>query len=111
MTKPERMIADELELLEVKYEAQYRFDDCRNINPLPFDFYLPGLHGCIEYDGITHSKPIYGEAAYLARKRCDAIKTKYCHDNGIKLLRIPYTQKGSMDMMIYAYVADFIGDP
>lgn len=30
---------------------QHKFKNCRDIRPLPFDFYLPKLNTCIEYDG------------------------------------------------------------
>jgi len=40
---------------------QFRFDDCKDIKPLPFDFYLPDLNICIEFDGPHHFLPIFGE--------------------------------------------------
>jgi very-short-patch-repair endonuclease len=104
MTKPERMCADALEVLEIKYQQEYRFPDCRNALPLPFDFYIPELNACIEYDGICHYKPIYGEDIFEKVQRRDAIKTKYCQDNGIKLLRIPYTRHDHIADDIVAFV-------
>ena len=33
-----RQIADYLKEQGISYELQYRYDDCRTIKPLPFDF-------------------------------------------------------------------------
>ena len=43
-----------LDTLGVKYIAEYRFEDCRDIHALPFDFYLPNYRLCIEVDGEGH---------------------------------------------------------
>ena len=69
---------------------QYRFDNCRDIKPLPFDFYLPDLNICIEFDGPHHFFPVFGEDRFEKTQCHDEIKTKYCIDNNIKLIRIPY---------------------
>lgn len=82
-------------LLKFKFDftSQHRFDNCRNINPLPFDFYLPELNWCIEYDGEGHYMEVKlwgGKENLSLVQKHDQIKTQYCKDNGIKLLRIPY---------------------
>ena len=81
-----------------KYEREVRFDECRNINPLPFDFVLYNTRnkiiGIIEYDGIQHFKPIQffgGEDRLKDYRVRDEIKNNYCKTNRIPLLRIPYT--------------------
>lgn len=77
----------------IVYVQQYRFDDCRNIRPLPFDFYLPELNVCIEYNGQQHYRSINyfgGEDGYAYRKKNDEIKRRYCEENGISLVIIPY---------------------
>ena len=65
---------------------------------LKFDFYLPKYNLCIEVDGEQHDEVVtFGgkkciqdsEEAFKKRQRYDAIKTKYCKDNNIGLLRIP----------------------
>lgn len=51
----------------------------------------------IEYDGRQHFQGydyFGGEEAYKIRHRHDLIKNKYCEDNNINLLRIPYTVTG-----------------
>lgn len=85
----------EQSLHNINYIKEKRFDECRNVNPLPFDFYIEDLNLCIEYDGKQHYKPIksWGGEEYLKRQQLhDSIKSKYCKDNGILLLRIKYTE-------------------
>ena len=77
------------------FVPQYIFDDCRNIRPLPFDFYLPDYNMCIEYDGIQHFEPVdaFGGQESLKKQQLnDEIKTQYCKNHNIKLLRINYKQ-------------------
>lgn len=77
----------------IEFIMEHRFPDCKNINPLPFDFYIPEVGVCIEYDGIQHYKSIEhwgGQQALDYRKANDKIKDKYCLDAGIKLYRISY---------------------
>lgn len=60
----------------------------------------------IEYDGIQHFKPVYAyhienPEAYLELvKRHDEIKNKYCRDNNIKLIRIPYTDYNLIETIL-----------
>jgi very-short-patch-repair endonuclease len=89
----ENYILSLLEKMEIEYKHQHRFDDCRNIRPLPFDFYLPNHNVCIEFDGRQHYEPIDafgGVEEYKITKKRDEIKNNYCEDNNIKLIRIPY---------------------
>lgn len=91
-------IAYYLDNNNIKYEPQKRFDDCKNIKPLPFDFYIPDINTCIEYDGIQHFEPIdfaghgskWAEENFKKTKERDRIKTEYCKSKGIRLIRIPY---------------------
>lgn len=75
---------------------QYKINDCKNIEPLPFDFAIfkdkekTILNLLIEYDGEFHYKPILGKAHLAYQKYNDEIKNKYCQINNINLLRIPY---------------------
>ena len=59
---------------------------------LPFDFYLPGLNTCIEYDGRQHFELKNGfwggEKSLKLTQKHDKIKNLYCKENKIKLLRI-----------------------
>ena len=84
----------------ISYISQYKFDNCRNKRPLPFDFYLPKYNICIEYDGAQHFMPVdfAGKGMLWANKRFkqiqhnDQIKNIYCKENNIILLRIKYDE-------------------
>ena len=83
--------------LEIKFIEQKRFSKCKNKRTLPFDFYLPEHNTCIEYDGIQHynSKWI-GEESLTKIKNNDNIKNRFCGENKINLIRIPYTKKNKI---------------
>lgn len=88
---------------QICYVAQKRFEDCKNIKPLPFDFYLPNYHMCIEYDGVQHYEPIErfgGIDNFQVVQKHDKIKTQYCQTNNIKLLRIPYWEFDNIENIL-----------
>lgn len=94
-SKGERLIKRWLRDNNIMFESEYRFSDCRNSLPLPFDFYLPELNTCIEYDGIQHFKPIDrfgGTEVFNRTLENDRIKESYCEDNSISLIRVRYDQ-------------------
>lgn len=90
----EQLIKTILDDNNIEYDYNHRFEDCRNILPLPFDFYLPAYNICIEYDGIQHFKPIEyfgGEDAFKKTQKNDNIKNMYCMNKNINLIRLSYT--------------------
>lgn len=98
-SKGEREIVRILNSKSIEYAQHYRFDDCRYINTLEFDFYIPSLNTCIEYDGEQHFKPIdftgkltkeETEKQLVLTQKRDKIKNTYCEEYGIKLIGIPY---------------------
>ena len=102
-SKGELIIEKYLIKNNINYESQKRFKDCKNKRPLPFDFYLTDYNICIEYDGEQHfkSKSIWGgEEELNLIKIKDNIKTEYCEDNGIKLIRIPYWEKDNIEEIL-----------
>jgi len=88
----EKVIADYLTSNAIDFKPEYKFDDCKDVRRLPFDFYLPDFNMCIEYDGVQHFKVggWCGAEKLEALKKRDAIKTAYCIEKAIHLLRIPY---------------------
>jgi very-short-patch-repair endonuclease len=85
---------------EISFLEEYRFPDCRNKYPLPYDFFLPDRRVVIEYDGIQHYKPvpIFGGDSYLEQlQENDKIKNTYASEQGIQLIRIPYTKLYDVD--------------
>lgn len=88
-TRIEKALCD----LNVLYSPQHSFDDCRDIMPLPFDFYIANSNIVIEYQGMQHYEPVEyfgGEEAFQLRIKHDKMKADYCARNGIKLIVIPY---------------------
>ena len=88
-SKGELKIEKYLKNNEIQYIAQKRFKNCKYKYTLPFDFYLPKLNICIEYDGEHHYKPIFQDELESCQIR-DNIKTEFCFVNKIKLIRISY---------------------
>lgn len=98
----ERAIALWLDKTQIKYVTQKRFDGCVDKAALPFDFYLVDYNVAIEYDGEQHYRPVSifgGINGFKTRVKHDEIKTKYCKDNGIKLLRVPYYTKNISEVL------------
>lgn len=58
---PERTTRNILEKYDIKYLPEYKFKDCKDKRPLPFDFYLPEYNILIELDGEHHYHPKWGD--------------------------------------------------
>ena len=89
-SKGEKEIGKILKKYGIDFTPQYKFENCKFYKGLPFDFYLPQYNICIEYDGEFHYKMIMGFNEFVNGKIRDTIKTIYCKENEIKLIRIPY---------------------
>lgn len=97
MSHGERIIADYLNDHNIVYEVQKKFDKCKYKRKLPFDFYLPFYNMCIEFDGKLHYESVKyyeGEEHLIEIQKKDDIKNKFCLNEGIILLRIPYEEMG-----------------
>ena len=108
LSKGEMFIELWLKKNNISYIPQKRFEDCKNIKPLPFDFYLLDYNTCIEFDGEQHFKPVLwhnisnvkAKSNFNDIKINDCIKDKYCKESGIKLIRIPYTKIKKIDLIL-----------
>lgn len=96
----EQFIEKELTKLKIEFKQEFIFENC--INPktkrhLRFDFYIPSINTAIEFDGIQHKKhcPEYGISIeqFKGQQFRDEIKTKYCIDNNITLIRFDHLNK------------------
>ena len=88
----------------INFIRQKTFKGCKNTQVLQFDFYLPDYNMCIEFDGKQHFESIEffgGIKTFELLQYCDKIKSDYCKDNGIKLLRISY--KDNVNEMLQNY--------
>lgn len=92
-SRGEKLIREYLINEDINFTQQKKFPDCKYINVLPFDFYLPDLNTCIEFNGEQHYKPIKlfgGEANLIKIQKRDKIKKEYCLKNNIPLIIIKY---------------------
>jgi len=99
-SKGEKIIAKYLDKNNISYYKQHKFDDCKNIFQLPFDFYIPKYRTCIEFDGKQHYEPadfFGGIEAFEKLKTNDRIKDDYCENNYIDLVRIKYDQLDNIE--------------
>ena len=99
-SKGEEFIAKYLTENEVPFIRQKRFQNCKDKQYLPFDFYLPNNNICIEFQGLQHYEP----EAYIKRFKSkekgyklfqiqvahDEMKRTFCKKNKIFLLEIVY---------------------
>ena len=94
-SKGEKQLRIILKKYNIEFEIQKIFKNCKNVRTLPFDFYLPEKNICIEYDGEQHFKENTfwgGKDAFKKQQIRDKIKTDYCKENNIHLLRIRYDE-------------------
>lgn len=103
ISKGEKVIRLYLENNNIEFIQEYRFDDCRYKKPLPFDFYMPDYNLCIEFDGEQHYKAFDyfgGEKYFKLTQTRDKIKNKFCKDNNVNLLRIPYYEIDNVNRIL-----------
>lgn len=103
ISKGELKIEEFLKSKKIEYISQYKFDDCKHIRDLVFDFYLPKENICIEYDGELHFKCVdfFGGKENLKKTKIrDKIKTNYCKLNKIPLIRIKYSNFDDIDEIL-----------
>lgn len=99
----EILIQEILTEYSINFIREQQFRDC--LSPkggyLKFDFYLPDMNICIEYDGIQHFKQstqrlkqlknYWSGYCYEQVNSYDMIKNCWCKEHGIEIIRIPYT--------------------
>ena len=74
---------------KISYETEKKFETCKDKTYLPFDFFVEDKY-LIEYDGIQHyDKDSLFDYDYTHSH--DLIKSQWCKNNNIPLIRIPYT--------------------
>ena len=118
-SKGEEKINRWLEDHNILFERQFSIDGCHYISKLRFDFMIYNTENnifcLIEYDGIQH----FNKYANRARKKDkikkykyirtrDKIKDKYCKENNIYLLRIPYTKYNKIDEILTREILNYM---
>ena len=80
--------------MQIKFNYQKRFPDCRSKKPLPFDFFIEKSRILIEFQGLQHFEPIdFGGNSKLEFKKIvkrDKIKKDWCKKNKYRLVSISY---------------------
>lgn len=96
----------------INFKHQLWFEDCKNINKLPFDFGIRNkskkLLALIEFQGGQHYKSVEmfgGERAFEKRQKNDKIKLNYCTNNKILLLCIPYWEQKNINQILEEFIA------
>lgn len=91
----------------MKYKSQHTYADCRDKAALQFDVAVLSetfeVLCLIEFDGENHFYPIErfgGQEGHEETKRRDEIKNKYCEENNIILIRIPYWLRDHVDEVL-----------
>lgn len=112
-SRGEKEVSKVLSSMGIQYINQYRMDGCKYHGVLPFDFYIPNMNICIEYDGIQHYECVnfsgkmtedeMNKNLKLVQKR-DNIKNQYCSDNNIKLIRIPYWEFDNIEKILKEHI-------
>ena len=95
-SRGERLLEIYLNSKKIKYISQKKFNNCKYISNLIFDFYLPDYNTCIEFNGIQHYFPVDifgGDKNLEITQKRDKIKIKYCKDNNINLIIIKQDKK------------------
>ena len=116
ISESEKLIMKILDEWKIKYIYQYKFEDLKDKQYLPFDFYLPDSNVLIEFDGEHHFYPIQrssddlsGEIAqedFEITVRHDNMKTDYCYQNNIPLIRIPYFVRDRIKYFLFDEFVD-----
>ena len=86
-------ISEYLKRNNINFSDEYIVNKVDGVQYLRFDFYIEELNTMIEYDGQQHFEPVKkfgGQEAFERTQYRDNIKNKYCLENGINLIRIPY---------------------
>jgi len=100
-SKGEIRISEILNNYNIDFIREHSFEDCRNIMPLPFDFYLPENEIFIEFNGNEHYESIKffgGDEKFKQRQINDNIKREYCKDK--KLIEIPYWEFDNIEEIL-----------
>ena len=73
----------------IPFEREKKFPNCKDKNYLPFDFYVNNSY-CIEFDGRQHFSQENTLFDYEKIHQHDLIKSEFCKNFSIPLIRIPY---------------------
>jgi len=100
----EKKIVSFLQEWDIYFEPQKTFKDCKYINKLKFDFYIPFLNAVIEFNGKQHYESIEYFGGILGFQKTqirDNIKKEYCVKNNFTFIEIPYYDFQKIDDILF----------
>lgn len=90
----EMEVQEYLQTLNLRFNQQQMFNECRDKRRLKFDFFLPDHGILIEYNGLQHYRTVpllkYSKQALLDIKRKDEIKQQFAKEKGLHLIVVPF---------------------
>lgn len=102
MSSGERAVESWLQQHRIEYVRQKQFPRCGGaVRAYRFDFYIPEIRTCIEFDGQQHfqevdfsgkSSPEDLRKALFDTQCRDLLKDMYCEEHGLNLIRIRYDE-------------------
>lgn len=102
-SKGEARIKKFLKEHKINFTFQKKFKRCKNVYPLPFDFYIASQRILIEFNGKQHYKPINffgGKEAFKKYQINDRIKKQFAKKYGYKLIVISYKQEKNIENIL-----------
>ena len=105
----EYIVRQYLEEKGINFIQEKKFKNCKNIKPLPFDFYIPSKNTVIEIHGGQHyyENNLFTQSLQ-ERQRIDNIKKEYCIKNNINYVEIPYWLITESSIETYKQIIDNI---
>lgn len=100
-----------LQSINIPFVPEFRFDDCKNKNKLPFDFKITIDHklALIEFNGEQHFKESGWQPLEYIQTN-DKIKRDYCKSKNIHLLDINYNEEHLIPEKINTFISMLKGD-
>ncbi|MGF9946051.1 hypothetical protein ABEX44_22750 [Priestia megaterium] len=102
-----KIIKRYLEINNIDYKIEEKFEGCIDKELLAFDVFIPDYNLVIEYDGEGHFEPfkfienVEGRLKNLQnQQRRDQIKNNYCKEQNISLIRIPYWELKNLEYIL-----------
>ena len=95
-----------LEKYSIPYETEYKINECKHERVLPFDFAFENGKKLLEYDGEFHDNGYNNNKESLSEVHLhDSIKTNFCKENNIPLLRLRYNDFDNFEERIKKFLS------
>lgn len=110
----EKILLDALKDIGIQFIPQYPINDGVHKKPLRFDAYDFIHNIAFEYNGEQHYFPVdfarkgqtWAEKEFVLTQERDKCKRKYCTDNNIFLITIPYWERDNIKELILDYLKE-----